>query len=447
MPFVPHTQTDVDEMLAVIDEPSVEQLFDEIPQSIGRPDLAKIPSGMNEMSAGLLMNDRASKNKSLKNFIGAGAYEHFIPAAVWDITSRGEFLTAYTPYQAEASQGTLQLIYEFQTMMTSLTAMDVSNASMYDGASALTEAVLMALRANKKAKTFRVLVPDSVHPNYRKTLQSIVKQVGVDCVTVGCDTATIDLKKLSEYEADPFAALIIPYPNFSGALEAVDILTDWAHQQGALVIAAANPTALALLKPPGQWGKDGADIVCGEAQPLGMPLASGGPYAGYMCCKQAIVRQMPGRIVGKTHDLDGKTGYVLTLQAREQHIRRAKATSNICTNQGLLVTAATIYMSLLGPEGLRRVAMLSHQNTKKLVDRLCALPGITQQYKDAFFHECVLHFEKEVQSIVDGMIEQGILPGFVLKDKNALLICVTETKTAADIDEYVSVLEKVMAGA
>jgi len=247
-----------------------------------------------------------------------------------------------------------------------------------------------------------------------------------------------------------FTALIIPQPNFFGVLEDVDALTDWAHAQGALVIAAVNPTAMALISPPGEWGANGADIVCGEGQPLGAPLSSGGPYFGFMCCSQQHVRQMPGRIIGGTTDLEGKPGFALTLQAREQHIRRSKATSNICTNQGLLTTAATIYMSLMGPEGLRRVALNSHTNTNTLADKLCSINGVESVFNRASFHEKVLRLPKPVNEVLVALEEKGILGGYDLsKDfpelENALLICATETKTEEDIDQYASSLQEVLA--
>ncbi|MGE5027551.1 MAG: aminomethyl-transferring glycine dehydrogenase subunit GcvPA, partial [Betaproteobacteria bacterium] len=347
MPFIPHTEEDIQTMLKSIGAASVEDLFDEIPAALRAGELEHVPQAMNEMATSRLMQERAERDGRYLNFIGAGAYEHHIPAAVWQIAGRGEFYSAYTPYQAEASQGTLQLLYEFQTMMASLTGMDVSNASLYDGASALGEAVLMAVRAHKTAR--RILVPATVHPVWRQVAEALVKNQGIELVAVpyctgGGDTVAESLK---HFEGQDFAALVIQQPNFFGVLEEVDELTNWAHAQGMLVIGAVNPVALGLLKAPGQWGSQGADIAVGEGQPLGAPLSSGGPYFGFLCCKQALARQMPGRIVGRTVDMDGKPGFCLTLQAREQHIRRAKATSNICTNQGLMATAAAIHLALL----------------------------------------------------------------------------------------------------
>ncbi|HMV12465.1 MAG TPA: aminomethyl-transferring glycine dehydrogenase subunit GcvPA, partial [Nitrosomonas sp.] len=345
MPFIPHTEEDIAEMLAKIGANSIEELFDEIPPALKSGKLTRVPAGLTEMEITRLMLERAQADGFYSNFIGAGAYEHHIPAAVWQITTRGEFYSSYTPYQAEASQGTLQLLYEFQTMMASLTGMDVSNASLYDGASALAEAALMAVRQHKTSR--RILIPKTAHPNYRKVLRAIVSNQQIEVVEVPfCEeSGQVLVEQIEQFGQEEFAALVIPQPNFFGVLEQVDALTNWAHQKNALVIAVVNPMSLALLTPPGEWGDRGADIAVGEGQPLGIPLSSGGPYFGFMTCKDELVRQMPGRIIGRTVDLDNKPGFVLTLQAREQHIRRSKATSNICTNQGLMVTAATIYMS------------------------------------------------------------------------------------------------------
>ncbi|TXI35784.1 MAG: aminomethyl-transferring glycine dehydrogenase subunit GcvPA, partial [Nitrosomonas sp.] len=350
MPFIPHTEEDIAEMLASIGAKSIEDLFDEIPDELVSGELTGVPSGLSELEITRLMMERANQDGFYQNYIGAGAYEHHIPAAVWQITTRGEFYSSYTPYQAEASQGTLQLLYEYQSMMASLTGMDVSNASMYDGATALAEAALMAVRSHKTSR--RILIPKTVHPVYRQVVRAIVSNQKIEVVELPFDTKTgqVDPASLAKTDFGDFAALVIPQPNFFGVLEQVDALTDWAQSKGALAIGVVNPTALALLTPPGEWGSKGADIAVGEGQPLGIPLSSGGPYFGFMACKNELVRQMPGRIIGRTTDLDGKEGFVLTLQAREQHIRRSKATSNICTNQGLMVTAATIYMSLTGPE-------------------------------------------------------------------------------------------------
>ncbi len=443
MPFIPHTEADVREMLAAIGADSIETLFSEIPPELKIDNLANIPEGLTEMEAGRLLQERASQNLNGLNFIGAGSYEHHIPAAVWDIVSRGEFMTAYTPYQAEASQGTLQLIYEFQTMMAHLTGMEVSNASLYDGASALAEAILMAVRANRNSKSPRVLLPRTLNPAYRQVVDAIVRNQNIELVELPFDLkgGHISPESIQQLDIQDITALVIQQPNFFGVLEEVDILTHWAQQKGGMVIAVTNPTTLALLKDPGHWGDQGVDIVCGEGQPLGIPLASGGPYFGFLCCKKEYMRQMPGRIVGRTVDLDGKPGFALTLQAREQHIRRSKATSNICTNQGLLVTAATIYLSLLGPEGLRRVASSAHAKTRELVTKLTSIPGVQLAFDRPFFHEAVLRLTKPAKTILQELAKRGIQGGYALTTDypelgESLLVCATETKTEADLIAY-----------
>jgi len=445
MPFIPHTETDIAAMLASIGAPDIDALFDEIPVQLRSGKLTHVPDGMNEMEISRLMSERATLDTPLLNFIGAGAYEHHIPAAVWQLATRGEFYSAYTPYQAEASQGTLQVLYEFQTMMASLTGMDVSNASLYDGASGLAEAILMAVRAHKTSR--KVLIPASVSPIYRSVVQSIVKLQGIQLVEIPFDgaTGTISLEALQQHAGSDLAALVIPQPNFFGVLEEVDALTNWAHQQNALAVGLVNPLSLALLNAPGNWGTKGADIAVGEGQPLGAPLSSGGPYFGFLCCKQALVRQMPGRIIGRTLDLDGKTGYTLTLQAREQHIRRAKATSNICSNQGLMVTAATIHMALLGADGLRRVAVTSHNQTAALASLVANIPGVKLAFHRPHFHEIVLLLPKPAAAVLEKMELQGVLGGYTLSEHynqlgNAILVCATETKTDADLQRYTKVL-------
>ncbi|MEW6313053.1 MAG: aminomethyl-transferring glycine dehydrogenase subunit GcvPA [Pseudomonadota bacterium] len=449
MPFIPHTEEDIQAMLKAIGVASIEQLFDEIPQALRSGGFGAIPEGLGEMETARLMSERAEADARQLNFIGAGAYEHHIPAAVWQVATRGEFYSAYTPYQAEASQGTLQLLYEYQTMMASLTGMDVTNASLYDGASALAEAVLMAVRAHKSSR--RVLMPLTVHPLYRKAVCAIVKNQGIELVEVPycSDAGHVLPEALARFEGQDFAALVIPQPNFFGVLEQADALTDWAHRQGVLAIGVVNPTALALLAPPGIWGAKGADIAAGEGQPLGLPLSSGGPYFGFLACKEALVRQMPGRIIGRTVDLDGKPGFALTLQAREQHIRRSKATSNICTNQGLMVTVATVYMSLLGPQGLRNVAAVSHTHTDALVKKLTALPGVGRMFSGAFFHEAVITLPKPAAQVLRALQGGGILGGLDLRADypelgDALLVCATETKSAADLDRYAAALSGIL---
>lgn len=447
MPYIPHTDADVQAMLEVIGVESIDDLFDEIPKDILSQPLSQVPHGISEMAASRLMAERAAQDGNVSCFIGAGAYEHHIPAAVWEIVGRGEFMTAYTPYQAEASQGTLQVIYEYQSMIAHLNAMDVSNASLYDGGSALAEAVLMAIRANRKSKSRKVLIPTAVNPLYRSATQAIVGNQGISVEEVPycAEMGTTPLAALQHYAGQDYAALVIQQPNFFGCLEDVHALTDWAQQNGMLVIAVVNPTSLAILTPPGEWGDTGADIAVGEGQPLGIPMSSGGPYFGFMCCKSAIVRQMPGRIIGRTVDLEGKPGFTLTLQAREQHIRRSKATSNICTNQGLAMTAATIYLSLLGADGLSEVANASVANTQKLVAALTAIEGVETLFSAPTFHEAVIRLPQNAAEVLAKLAEQRIQGGFDVATAypgmdNCILVCATETKTDADIQSYAAAL-------
>ena len=454
MAFIPHTDADVRAMLETIGIGSVEELFDEIPPEFRCGELTAIPPAASEMEIGRLMRERAARDGQPRNFIGAGAYEHHIPAAVWAITTRGEYYSAYTPYQAEASQGTLQTIYEYQTMIASLNGMQVANASLYDGASALAEACLMAVRAHRRSKSARILLPRTVNPTWRKCVRAIASNQNLEFVEVGYDAASgaTALAELESRAEEDLTALVIQQPNFFGVLEDVDALTDWAHRRGALVIAAVNPTALAVLKPPGEWGAAGVDIAVGEGQPLGVPLSAGGPYFGFMTTRSEHVRQMPGRIVGRTLDLDGRPGFTLTLQAREQHIRRSKATSNICTNQGLLVTAATIYLALLGPEGLARVAHASMARTAELLERLTRIDGVRAVFGGAHFHEALLRLERPVAPVLEALAARGIAGGF---DASAdypelgasLLVCATETKTSADLAAYAAALDAVLQAA
>jgi glycine dehydrogenase subunit 1 len=451
MPFIPHTDEDEREMLAAIGAPSIEALFDEIPPNLRVASLDELPEGLSELEVMQLMSARARQDARASCFIGAGAYEHHIPAAVWSTITRGEFYSAYTPYQAEASQGTLQSIYEYQSMMASLTGMQVSNASLYDGASAVAEACLMAVRANRRSKAARILLPRSLHPHYRAvTLATALNQgLSFDTLPFARDAGHVSLDALAAHDGEDFTALVIQQPNFFGVIEEVDALTDWAHAREALVIAVVNPISLALLKPPGEWGAKGADIVVGEGQPLGCPLSSGGPYFGFMTTRMQHVRQMPGRIVGATVDADGRPGFSLTLQAREQHIRRAKATSNICTNQGLLMMAGTLYLALMGAQGLERVAAASMARTEELVRSLTGIAGVRRAFARPVFHEAVLTLDRPVAPVLATLAQRGIQGGLDLNDHYpelgpALLVCATETKSSADIQSYASALSEAL---
>lgn len=450
MPFIPHNKTDIKEMLGTIKAGSIDDLFDEIPKNLLIDQLKEVPQALSEMEITRLMRKRGSLDEKLLCFTGAGAYDHHIPAVVWDIATRGEFYSAYTPYQAEASQGTLQTIYEYQTMMANLTGLDVSNASMYDGASSVAEAILMAVRANRNSDSRKVLFVSGVNCTYQKVVTTICQGQGLtfDRLPLDIDTGKTNIDELSEYDQSP-VAVVIQHPSFFGTLENVDAITDWAHEMGALVIAVTNPISLALLKSPGEWGKNGADICCGEGQPLGIPLSYGGPYFGFITCKKEFLRQIPGRLVGCTTDQKGRRSFTLTLQAREQHIRRSKATSNICTNQGLMVTAATIYMSLLGFKGLRSVAQKSHEQTFKLIQQLTSINGIKTIFSEPYFHEVAIKLDHPVDYVLEQLSLRNILGGYDLTSdfpqlENSLLVCVTETKTDEDITIFAEAMKEIM---
>ena len=454
MPFVPHTPADVDAMLATIGAADVQALFDEIDPELFHAHLA-LPSGESEMAMLAELARRARQDETGPCFLGAGCYDHHIPAAVWDIASRGEFLTAYTPYQAEASQGTLQVIYEYQSMLASLTGMDVSNASVYDGGSALAEAILMAVRVRKRGAgkrqggggAARVVVAGACHPLYLQAARSMVRNQGVSLVETGFGTdGTVAVEALERAVGganpeSPVVAVVMQQPNFFGALEPVDEIVAWAEARDALTVAVVNPVALALVKPPGEWNGKGVDIACGDGQPLGVPMASGGPSFGFLCARQEHVRQLPGRLVGRTVDNAGRTGFTLTLQAREQHIRRGKATSNICTNQGLLVTAATIHTAILGASGLRAVATECHRRTSELVTALTAVSGVSRRFGSPFFHECVLDLGTPADAVAASLAKAGIVAGLPLgrfypQLRNCLLVCATEKRVSAEIETY-----------
>lgn len=458
--FAPHTPEDVSEMLAVIGVERLRDLYSEIPADLLGPDLSALPEGLGEMEVLRLARERL-RGPALLGFLGAGAYDHHVPAAVWEIATRGEFYSAYTPYQAEASQGTLQVIYEYQSVMTALTGLDVSNASLYDGANALGEAVLMALRAGARTPRAgatkalaRVLVPALLPPSYREVLATILapQEILLESYPWDPASATHPVSGLEELVArETTDVVVVPQPNFLGHLEDADALTRTAHRAGARVVALVHPLGLSLLEPPGRWGDEGVEIACGDAQSLGIPLSAGGPSAGFLTCRQDLVRHLPGRLVGRTVDRDGRIGYTLTLQAREQHIRRAKATSNVCTNQGLAVTAVTIHTALLGSEGLRRVAAVSHARTRELLRALASVPGVRLPFTSPFLYESVVVFPRPAESVLAALREKGILGGLALSGlvpelpPGACLVAATEKRTLADIERYRQALDEVLA--
>ncbi|CUT16877.1 MULTISPECIES: aminomethyl-transferring glycine dehydrogenase subunit GcvPA [Candidatus Ichthyocystis] len=448
MPFIPHSIDDLEEMMRVINISDTDDLFDEIPESIPKARLEGIPVGMTEQELLSHMTNCSNQQKNGVCFLGAGAYDHYIPASIWSIVSRGEFYSPYTPYQPEASQGTLQMLFEFQSMISELTGMPVSNSSLYDAPTALAEAILMSCRINTQ-KNKKVIVPRNIHPHCFETIKTITEPQGISFSILEYDSTTG--RAIIDDDAPYAQTLIISQPNFLGCLEDVDELTDWAHQRNMIVIALTNPISLGLLKNPGQWGKRGADIVVGEAQPLGVPLSFGGPYIGFIASRDEFVRQLPGRIVGYTMDSEQNPCYVLTLQAREQHIRRGKATSNICTNQGLLVTAVVQYLSLLGEKGIHQVALSCHQRSIMLLNKILSIKDVVAPFSAPFFNEFVISLPISVEVVLKIMSKHGILAGYDLSKyypeiKNPLLVCVTEKRTIDEIDDYATTLQRIIAG-
>ncbi|MFO7597904.1 MAG: aminomethyl-transferring glycine dehydrogenase subunit GcvPA [Desulfocurvibacter africanus] len=432
MPYIPHTPEDVREMLAVIGAASVEDLFAEIGPDM-RPKRFDLPKGRSEMAVVKHMEHLSARNRSdLVCFIGAGVYDHYIPHAVDALTSRGEFYTAYTPYQPEASQGTLQAIFEYQTAVTRLLGMDCANASVYDGGTALFEAIMMAVRATKRT---RVVVSGTVNPIYRTMLASYTCNLNLEFVNVPGRGAETDIEALKAAVDDKTAAVIVQNPNFFGSIEDCTDLFAHAKSKKALSIVSAYPVMQAILKTPGAMG---ADVAVAEGQSLGMPMSFGGPYLGIMTCTKDMVRQMPGRIVGRTKDTKGRTGYVLTLQAREQHIRRQKATSNICSNQALCAMRALVHMCLLGDEGLRRTAALCVERAHYAAKRLTELPGVTLLNKGSFGNEFAIKLPMSALEAIDKLSAKGFVPGFPLGRyyqgmDDVLLVAVTERRTREEI--------------
>lgn len=436
--FIPHTPEDKKEMLQKIGVSCVQDLFAQIPQDVRYPAL-HLPPALDENALTAHLHELAGKNKPLLNFIGAGCEEHFIPAAVNALSSRGEFLTAYTPYQAEASQGTLQTIYEFQSCICELFDMDVCSASHYDGATALAEACAAALRVNNKTK---ILYSAGLHPHYKEVLKTYLKHTpNLKLEEVPLKNGTVDLNALKEKLTADVSCFAVAGPNFLGQLEALEDISALVHGAGALLVSVAKPLALGVLHTPGQYG---ADFAVAEGQSLGNAMSFGGPGLGIFTCKKEYVRQVPGRIVGIAKDKEGKRSFVLTLQAREQHIRRERAASNICSNQALCALNAVIYLTLLGYAGLREVAELNLEKAHTLKNLLVA-DGHKLKFDGLFFNEFVLELNTPAKQVIKKLAKKGIAAGFDLgrvnKDwQNCLLVCVTETKTQADLEKYVQAM-------
>ncbi len=434
--YVPNTDADRRAMLDLIGVSDSKDLFSEIPSEVRNPEL-KIASGTSELELLRELGDLSRRNVGTDRaltFLGDGAYDHFIPSIVPSIVGRGEFATAYTPYQPEISQGTLQTIFEFQSLVCSLSAMEVANSGLYDGASALAEAALMACRVTKR---HRLKALDTVAPNFLDVVRTYIEGQGIELNVVSANSIDLDSDD---------AALLVQHPNRFGYLEDVFVLEEATHAADALLVSVFNPVSLGLLTPPGDYG---ADIAVAEGQSLGTPVSFGGPYLGIFTCKEKYVRQMPGRIAGETKDAAGRTGYVLTLQAREQHIRRERATSNVCTNEALVALAATVHLAGLGPEGLREVAGACFHKAHYAAGLIAAIRGFTlwkppETNQDGFFNEFVVRCPVAPAAIIDDLATDGIFPGVDMSDRieDGLQICVTEVRSKAEIDRLAEALTR-----
>jgi glycine dehydrogenase subunit 1 len=445
MRYLPHTPEEIDAMLKVIGVGSLDDLFGAIPKSCCCRLEMDLPRALTEWELNDHMDELASRvavSPEYKVFMGAGSYDHYVPASAQYVTSRSEFVTSYTPYQPEISQGTLQAIFEFQTMICQLTGMDVANASMYDGASACAEAVLMAIRLTRRK---RVLLSRALNPRYRATVATYCLYLDLELIDVAvADDGRTDLKDLAAKLDNTTAAVVAGYPNYFGVVEDLAALSERAHEAGARMVAAvAEPVALGLLKPPGELG---ADIVAGDGQSFGLPLAYGGPYVGFFTVRQKDLRAMPGRLVGETTDLDGQRGFVLTLSTREQHIRREKATSNICSNQGLCALVTTIFMSLLGKQGLREMAGQNLAKAAYARQQLAGVKGFSLVFDGPSFNEFVVRSVEPVADVLGRLEKNGILGGIALGDDypelaDCFLVCVTEQNQRSEIDALVAALQ------
>lgn len=436
--YFPHTDTELKEMLEVCGKRSLDELFDEIPENIQFKRDYNLPSEMSEVELRRFFAELGAKNKPLTCFAGAGCYDHYSPAVISHIISRSEFLTSYTPYQAEISQGTLQYIFEFQSMMTELTGMEVGNASMYDGATATAEAMMMAVSAAKKKN--KVLVTSTLNPNVKAVVETYAKYQGIELDYIAECGGVSDKADFEEKVAKgDVAGVIVASPNYYGIVEDYEGWADACHAQKALLIMNCQASTLGTIKSPGEWG---ADIAAGDGQSLGIPMNFGGPYVGFLCTKKALIRKMPGRVVGATKDLNGKRSFVLTLQAREQHIRREKATSNICSNQSLMALYVTIYLALMGSKGLKEVNELSYSGAHYLAEQLCNTGKFEMAYADKpFLNEFAVKTTLDIDKLQAECAAKGILAGVKIAD-DTLLLCVTELRSKAEIDKLVDIVKQ-----
>lgn len=438
MIYFPHTTEDIEQMLAVAGLKSIDDLFAEIPQELLFNKEFALPEAMSEAEIRRFFDELGNKNSRLVCFAGAGVEDHYSPSVINAIIQRGEFLTAYTPYQPEISQGTLQYIFEYQSMITELTGMDVTNASMYDGTTATAEAMMMTIAAAKKRN--KVLVSATINPRVKRVVETYAKYQGVVIETVPEKEGCTDLAALESMLAgDDVAGVILAQPNFYGIIEDYTGVAEMCHAKKALMVMNANPSSLAVLKTPAEWG---ADIACGDAQSLGIPMSYGGPYVGYLATTNALVRKLPGRIVGATTDVDGKRAFVLTLQAREQHIRREKANSNICSNQSLMALYVTIYLSLMGHKGLKEVNAASYGGAHYLADKLVATGKCAMAFDKPFMNEFAVKTAVPAKEIQEALLAAGILGGVRIAD-DMLLLCVTEQRTKAEIDKLVEIVNNI----
>ncbi len=438
MKYFPHTQQDIEQMLSVAGLNSMDDLYAEIPQQLLFNREFDLPEAMSEVEIRKFFETLGKKNSQLVCFAGAGVEDHYSPSVIAPVISRGEFLTAYTPYQPEISQGTLQYIFEYQSMICELTGMDVTNASMYDGTTATAEAMMMCVSIAKKRN--KVLVSATMNPRVRSVVETYAKYQGVIVETIAEKDGVTDLADLeSKLAGDDVAGVILAQPNYYGIVEDYTGVADMCHARKAMFVMNAKPSALAVLKSPAEWG---ADIACGDAQSLGIPMCYGGPYVGYLACNNANVRKLPSRIVGATTDVDGKRAFVLTLQAREQHIRREKANSNICSNQSLMALYVTMYMSVMGEQGLKDACSLSYSGAHYLADALVATGKCVMAFDKPFFNEFAVKTTVPAQKILDTLASEGILGGVRIAD-DMLLICVTEQRTKEDIDKFVETVKNI----
>lgn len=438
--YIPHTEEDIKTMLKEINAESIDCFFRDIPEEVKLNRDYNLPDSMSELDVVRRLQELRDLNtNNLVHFIGAGSYDHYIPSIIKHITSRSEYYTAYTPYQPEIAQGTLQYIFEYQTMICNLTGMDVSNASMYDGATSCAEAIMMATSITRRNK---VLVSSTMHPHTIETIKTYGHYNGFDVVLLNHQDGLVTEDELVKQLNSEVACVVISNPNFFGLIENPETYVQKIHDNKSLLIMMVNPLSLGILKPPGEIG---ADIVCGEAQSLGIPLSFGGPYLGFLCTKKDYVRKMPGRICGQTTDVDGRRAFVLTLQAREQHIRREKANSNICSNQSLMALMTTVYLATMGKEGLKEVCLQNIQKAHYAYKKITALPNFEPVFTSPFFNEFVVKTNVDYEVIKEALLKENMMAGVHLgiyyeELKNHILFCVTEKRTKAEIDRLVQVL-------